>query len=93
MEYNSPSALEHLLVAKLNQLGVLEDIICEYAIDNLRVCGHCGKLIQEGWMYAAFETYCSDACLLAEHPEADLEELLRQVTEDDSDTYWTAWEG
>lgn len=49
--------------------------------------------MDEGWLYAGYETYCCDACLLAEHPEENIEELKKCASDDDSDTYWTRWEG
>lgn len=93
MEHDYQSALEHLLIAQLRERGALEDIICEYAIDNLRACNGCGRLMREGWVYRGAETYCSDACLAEAHPEECIGRLRREAGEDDADTYWTAWEG
>lgn len=90
---NRQRDLEHHLVAELRHRGVLEDVICEYAIETVRACCTCGILMREGWLYASFETYCSDECLMAAHPEEDIETLHRQATEDEAETYWTVWEG
>ena len=54
---------------------------------------HCHKLMNEGWMFAGVETYCSDKCLRAAHPEIDIETYRAIANDEDSDTYWTSWEG
>ena len=48
--------------------------------------------LNEGWLYQGFETYCSDRYLMAEHPDENLANLREHVSDNDSDTYWTAWE-
>lgn len=93
MESDNQRELEHLLVTELLKRNVLTDIICQCGIESVRVCDNCGKLMREGWLYVSFETYCSDACLAAAHPEENLKELQRQAADDESETYWTAWEG
>lgn len=86
------STLEHLLVEGLRRRGALDEVICHYGIESVRECCHCHSLMCEGWMYLDCWTYCSDECLLAEHPEEDIE-VLNQEALGDSATYWTAWEG
>lgn len=56
-------------------------------IETLRVCQHCGKFMNEGYIYRDFETYCSDRCFIAEHGRATFENA------DEDELYWTAWEG
>lgn len=90
---NDQRILSRLLVEELRQRGALEDVISEYEIESLRECTHCHRLMNEGWIYQGFETYCSDRCLMKAHPEADLDELKRETSDNDTDTYWTEWEG
>lgn len=85
--------LEHLFVQELRQRGALEDVICEYGIETIRECNHCHRLMREGWLYANFETYCSDKCLMAAHPAECIETMRHQASEDDAETCWMAWEG
>lgn len=87
------SELSVLLVEALRRRNALSDIIAQYCIDTLRECEHCHCLMQEGWLYEGAETYCSDSCLMAEHPEEDLTSLSIHACDDDSTSYWTAWEG
>lgn len=93
MKSMNQSNLEHLLIEELRYRGALEDIICEYGIETVRVCENCGKLMSEGWIFVGIETYCSDDCLMQAHHEVNLKELKRQAQVDDSETYWTKWEG
>ena len=81
---NNQIHLSRLLVDALRRQDALEDIICEYGIECVRQCGHCRRLMNEGWMYQGFETYCSDECLLAEHPEDNLSDLQAQASDDNS---------
>lgn len=85
--------LSALLVEELRKQGALEDVICEYGIESLRECTYCHRLMNQGWIYRGFETFCSDKCLMKAHPEEVLEELRRNASSNHSDTYWTAWEG
>ena len=80
------------LVEALRREGRLEDVICEYAIEGVRVCGCCGRLMDEGWVYDGRETFCSDECLVAEHPDAEPSALRALASSDASDTFWTRWE-
>lgn len=82
-----------LFVEELRKRNALEDVICEYGIENLRECSHCHKLMDEGWMYHGYETFCSDECLSAEYPDEDIDNLKAHASDDSSDTYWTKWEG
>lgn len=90
---NDQRILSKLLVEELRKRGALEDIITQYEIETLRECSHCHRLMNQGWIYQGFETYCSDRCLMRAHPEEDLEGLKRAASNSDTDTYWTAWEG
>ena len=90
---NNQRTLETLLVEELRKRGALEDVISEYEIETVRECNHCHQLMNEGWIYAGCETYCSEECLLKAHPDEDVDELKKQAEDDDSDSYWTTWEG
>lgn len=90
---NNQRELEKLLIAELRQQEALSDIITEYEIENVRVCDHCHRLMNQGWLYMGGETYCSDRCMMAEHPEEDLTEIKLHAEDDVSETYWTEWEG
>ena len=90
---NDQRILSKLFVEELRKRGVLEDVICEYEIESLRECSYCHRLMNQGWMYQGYETYCSDKCLIKAHPEEDIEELKQEAARNDTDTYWTAWEG
>jgi len=90
---NNQQQLCVLFVEELRKRGALEDIICEYEIENLRECSHCHKLMNEGWIYLGYETFCSDDCLLAEYPDENIKVLRENASDDESDTYWTRWEG
>jgi len=90
---NNEQQLCALFVEELRKRGALEDVICEYGIETLRECTHCHTLMSEGWIYHGYETYCSDECMLAEHPDEDIDSLNYHASDDASDTYWTKWEG
>ena len=64
-----------------------EDFIEDNEIETLRVCQHCGKFMNEGYIYNDFETYCSDECFIKEHGHSTFENAS------DDELYWTAWEG
>lgn len=66
---------------------VKEEFIEENEIENLRVCGTCGKFITEGYIYRDFETFCSDECFMNMHGKQAFENA------DEDELYWTAWEG
>lgn len=89
---NNQRLLEKLFVEELRKRGALEDVICEYEIENVRECNCCHRLMNEGWIYHGFETYCSDRCLMSAHSDENLDELRKNANDDDSDTYWTMWE-
>lgn len=90
---NNQRVLERHLIEELRRKKVLEDIFSEYDIEDVRICGYCGKLMNEGWMYGGFETFCSTKCMMSAHPDEDLEDIKRHACNNGSDTYWTAWEG
>lgn len=66
---------------------VKEEFIDENELENLRVCGTCGKFITEGYIYRDFETFCSDECFKRMHGYQKFENT------DEDELYWTAWEG
>lgn len=90
---NNQRFLEKLFVEELRKRGILEDLICKYEVDSLRVCSCCHRLMNQGWIYQGFETYCSDICLMKSHPEESLEEMKREASNSKTDVYWTEWEG
>ena len=65
---NNQRILSALLVEELRKQGALEDVICEYGIESLRECTYCHRLMNQGWIYRGFETFCSDKCLMNAHP-------------------------
>lgn len=91
---NHPVSMALLLVKELRKLDLLEEVILANDIGCLRVCTRCGKLMNVGWS-CADSPYCSDRCLLADHPDIDLEELANRTDAklDASDVFWTSWEG
>lgn len=90
---NLKSQLSHLLVKELKKRNALEDVILDYEIETLRVCNCCGNLMNEGWIYQGIETYCSDDCLMKSHPNENLCDIKEQACLENSDIYWTQWEG
>ena len=83
-----------LLVKELRQRELLEEVIIANDINSLRVCAHCGKLMNKGWSCNS-NTYCSDKCLQADSPSCDLNEIKAMTDEElnASEIYWTTWEG
>ena len=56
--------------------------------ENKRVCSHCGKLMNDGYVFYDGEAYyCSDECLDQHFSEA---EYIRAFNSDDA--YWTEWQ-
>lgn len=89
---NHPVTMALLLVKELRKLDLLEEVILANDIDCLRVCAHCGKLMNTGWS-CADSPYCSDRCLQADNPDIDLDELANRTDAelDASDVFWTTW--
>ena len=46
---NHPVTMALLLVKELRKLDLLEEVILANDIGCLRVCAHCGKLMNTGW--------------------------------------------
>lgn len=90
---NHPVTMALLLVKELRELDLLEDVILANDIGCLRICAHCGKLMNTGWS-CADSPYCSDRCLQADNPDIDLDELVNRTDAelDASDVFWTTWE-
>lgn len=80
--------VEHLIMT-----GKLEWIILECDMNFVRQCNHCHKLMNKGWMCGEAYKFCCDECLLAENPEISREKLYNRTVDDNSDIYWTEWEG
>lgn len=91
-ENNTEVNLALSFVRALSAKGILDDVISTNDIEHVRVCEHCGKLMNEGWVYEGIENYCSDACLKSAHPEIDIDVLKVYAIEDNSNSYWTKWE-
>lgn len=89
---NTETNLALSIVRALSGKGVLDDVISTNDIEHVRVCEHCGHLMNKGWVYEGIENYCSDACLKAAHPEIDIDMLKVHAIEDNSNSYWTKWE-
>ena len=75
---NHPVTMALLLVKELRKLDLLEEVILANDIGCLRVCAHCGKLMNTGWS-CADSPYCSDRCLHADNPDIDLNELAKRT--------------
>lgn len=90
---NHPVTMALLLVKELRKLDLLEEVILANDIGCLRVCAHCGKLMNVGWS-CADSPYCSDRCLHADYPDIDLDELANRTDAElyASDVFWTTWE-
>lgn len=91
-ENNIEANLALSFVRALSAKGILDDVISTNDIEHVRVCEHCGNLMNEGWVYEGIENYCSDACLKAAHSEIDIDMLKVHAIEDNSNSYWTKWE-
>ncbi len=89
---NNQIHLAMQLVKELRKQNMLEDMICTYGIESVRECNYCHRLMNEGWLYADIETYCSDGCLLGAHPEEHLPYLRSHASDEDTYAYWTAFE-
>lgn len=48
--------------------------------------------MDEGWLVDDIRTFCSDGCLQAEFPNADLDVLKAEAGEEGCWAYWTKWE-
>ena len=81
------------LVEELAMTGHLEEAICNCQASFVRECDHCHRLMSEGWVFLGCEHYCSDACLLAKHPNLTSKDL-REIDLDDIriETYRADWE-
>ncbi len=90
---NHEKQLAIQLVEELAMLGCLDDIIGECEIDNVRICGHCHHLMNEGWLVDDISAFCSDKCLLYAYPNICISELKAHTADDDCLAYWTKWEG
>ena len=84
-EYYTGEDIEEFIYSP--DVEVKEEFIEENEIENLRVCGTCGKFITEGYIYRDFETFCSDECFIVAHGNSTLQNA------DEDELYWTAWEG
>ncbi len=80
------------LVEELEILGHLEDIIIECEIDKVRICEHCHRLMNEGWLVDDIRTFCSDKCLRNAYPDIVISDLQAHLLEHNCMAYWTKWE-
>lgn len=69
-----------------------EDIIDEWDLNTIRVCGVCGKPMHEGWLLNEFDSICSDECICKSQGWS-AEDLKKLAEEESNDLYWTEWEG
>lgn len=54
---------------------------------NKRVCSHCGKLMNNGYVFYDGEAYyCSDECLYQHFSEDEYIQAFNR-----NDAYWTEW--
>lgn len=90
---NTEKLLAVRLVESLIVCGHIEDVICEYGINDIRICEHCHQPMNEGWIVDDFRTFCSDECLLEEFPNIDIDHSREGTSDGDSTAYWTSWEG
>lgn len=91
-ENSTEANLAISFVHTLSNKGILDDVISTNGVESIRVCEHCAKLMNEGWVYEGFETYCSDTCLKAAHPEIEIDILKLHAIDNKSNSYWTRWE-
>ena len=91
---NHPVTMALLLVGELRKRDLLEDVILANDIGNLRVCTHCGKLMNEGWTCVDFRGRRVKN-LMADNPDLALDNLAKMTEQelDASEIFWTAWEG
>lgn len=80
------------MAEELVMKGMMESVISDCNIGFMRECGHCHALMDEGWLWNNWNTFCSDECLMAAFPSLTPEDL-REIREDDSclDTFWNEW--
>lgn len=79
---NGQLSLSKLLVDELREKDALESVISEYGVQSVRVCMNCKRLMNEGWLYCGDITYCSEACLLADNPDEDMETLRNELDDE-----------
>ena len=60
-------------------MGHMEEIILEYEVEDVRLCEHCHRLMDEGWLVGGMQTFCSDDCLKSSFPDVDVEELKAEA--------------
>lgn len=66
-----------------------QKIIVEYEIDGMRVCSHCGQLMDEGYcIESGMAYYCSDECLRENMTD---DEFLELYDDGNGDTCYTEW--
>lgn len=81
----------------INNPQVRDHIIEHHELDSVRVCEHCGKLMNEGYLVNDFNTYCSEECARAATAkmgwtEEMFNERLADADSEDACIYWTQWE-
>ena len=81
---NVPGTRE--LVEDAENIQKMLDELYNYLLNHVRVCSVCGKTMQEGYITADFEYFCSNECLHTKYSEEEWAEMY------DDDNYWTSWE-
>lgn len=92
LEDGQEKQLAVLLIEELGMLGLLEDIISEYEIEDVRICEHCHHLMNEGWLVDDIRTFCSDKCLQSAFPDIAVSGLRSHPQDENCRAYWTRWE-
>lgn len=77
-----------------------EIIIERNELESIRICGHCGAPMYEGYLVNDYETFCCEECAKAAMTspeggwtEETFNEHMAHAGEEDSVIYWTKWEG
>ncbi len=84
--------LRELLAKELCQHGVMEEAIGRYVINSIRICLHCKRLMNEGWLFAGDETFCSLKCFKMAYPDEDIKSLMQDMDSGNNVLFWTTWE-
>lgn len=72
--------------------NIKEELMDTYDWQNVRICSHCGKFMDEGY-YLDGEYACSDECAIAVYDgdEKQFRDDVSHAEEDGCETYWTDW--
>ncbi|MGE7920652.1 hypothetical protein ACQKM9_17205 [Viridibacillus sp. NPDC093762] len=92
LDYNNLTVDQKLSIAKVMELfnKPLKEILDDSTTDlPYRICRQCDKVMNEGYVIDAGDTYCSDACL---HVNISQEEYLEMYDDGEGDSYYTTWD-